>query len=94
MIDIRSLVPMDHDTIISSVKKTGRIVTIHEAHEEMSFAAEIVSKISEEALMYLDAPPERVGAKMCTLPFNVGLENAVVPQEDDIKEAILRTLHR
>lgn len=94
VIDIRSLVPMDHDTIISSVKKTGRIVTIHEAHEEMSFAAEIVSKISEEALMYLDAPPERVGAKMCTLPFNVGLENAVVPQEDDIKEAILRTLHR
>ena len=94
VIDPRTLVPLDMDTIVESVKKTGRIVTVHEAHRTMGFGTEIAESVVEQAFKYLDAPPERLGAKMCTLPFNLGLENAVVPQKDEIKAAVYRTLHR
>jgi pyruvate dehydrogenase E1 component beta subunit len=60
----------------------------------MGFGTEIAETVVEQAFKYLDAPPERLGAKMCTLPFNLGLENAVVPQKDEIKAAVYRTLHR
>lgn len=94
VIDPRTVVPLDIDTIVESVKKTGRIVTVHEAHRTMGMGTEIAESVVEQAFKYLDAPPERLGAKMCTLPFNLGLENAVVPQKDEIKAAVYRTLHR
>lgn len=94
VIDPRTLVPLDTDAIVESVKKTGRIVTVHEAHRTMGFGTEIAETVVEQAFRYLDAPPERLGAKMCTLPFNLGLENAVVPQKDEIKAAVYRTLYR
>lgn len=93
VIDPRTLVPLDTDTISVSVKKTGRLVTVHEGHQVMGFSAEITSQVVEKAFVYLDAPPERVGAKMCTLPFNLGLENAVVPQISDIVAAVKRTMY-
>jgi pyruvate/2-oxoglutarate/acetoin dehydrogenase E1 component len=94
VIDPRTLVPLDIDTIVASVKKTGRIITVHEAHETMGFGTEVVAAVTNKAFRYLDAPPERLGAKMCTLPFNLGLENAVMPTKEDIKAAVRRTLHR
>ena len=94
VIDPRTLVPLDTDTIVNSVKKTGRIVTVHEAHKTLGFGTEVIAAVTNEAFKYLDAPPERLGAKMCTLPFNLGLENAVVPQKDEIKAAVKRTLYR
>lgn len=94
VIDPRTVVPLDLDTIVESVKKTGRIVTVHEAHRTMGMGTEIAESVVERAFKYLDAPPERLGAKMCTLPFNLNLENAVVPQKDEIKTAVYRTLHR
>jgi len=94
VIDPRTLVPLDMDTIINSVKKTGRIVTVHEAHETLGFGTEVIAAVTKDAFKYLDAAPERLGAKMCTLPFNLELENAVVPQKDEIKAAVLRTLYR
>ena len=93
LIDPRTLVPLDIDTIVASVKKTGRLVTVHEAHKEMGWGTEVVARVTEKAFAYLDAPPERVGSKMCTLPFNLGLENAVVPQVPDIVAAVKKTLH-
>lgn len=94
VIDPRTLVPLDMDTIVNSVKKTGRLVIIHEAHRTLGFGTEIVAAVTEQAFGYLDAPPVRLGAKMCTLPFNLGLENAVVPQIDEVKAAVLSTLYR
>lgn len=94
VIDPRTLVPLDMDTIVESVKKTGRLVTVQEAHRTMGMGTEIAESVVEQAFKYLDAPPERLGAKMCTLPFNIGLENAVVPQKDEIKAAVKRTLYR
>ena len=94
VIDPRTLVPLDIDMIIESVKKTGRCVIAHEAHRTCGIGAEIASSVYEGAFPWLDAPIERLGAKQCPLPFNLGLENAVVPQTKDIIEAARRTLHR
>jgi pyruvate/2-oxoglutarate/acetoin dehydrogenase E1 component len=94
VIDPRTLVPFDKETVINSVKKTGRAVVVHEAHKFCGFGAEIASTIMEEAFNYLDAPVQRLGAKACPLPFNLGLENAVVPQEADIIEAVKKVLYK
>lgn len=93
VIDPRTLVPLDIATIVDSVKKTGRLVTVHEAHKTGGMGAEIASQVTEQAFYYLDAPPERLGAKHCTLPFNLGLETAVVPQVDEIVAAVKKTMH-
>jgi len=94
IIDPRTLVPLDKDTIIESVKKTGRAVVVHEAHKTCGVGAEIASMIMEEAFKYLDAPVTRLGAKSCTLPFNLTLENAVVPQEEDIVKAVRSVMYK
>ena len=94
IIDPRTLVPLDIDTIAESVKKTGRLITVHEAHRTMGFGTEIATAVTEKVFKYLDAPPVRIGSKMCTLPFNLGLENAVVPQVDDIIAAVKSVLYR
>jgi pyruvate dehydrogenase E1 component beta subunit len=60
---------------------------VHEAHKNAGIGAEIGSQISEACFTYLDAPVARLGAKPCTLPFSLVLENAVVPGVDDIVEA-------
>jgi len=93
VIDPRTLVPLDMETITASVKKTGRAVVVHEAHKVCGIGAELASQIHERAFPWLDAPVERLGAKACPLPFNLNLENAVVPQEQDIYDAIKRTLY-
>jgi pyruvate/2-oxoglutarate/acetoin dehydrogenase E1 component len=94
VIDPRTLVPLDTGTIINSVKKTGKAVVVHEAHRTCGVGAEIASTIMEEAFKYLDAPVLRLGAKQCPLPFNLGLENAVIPQEEDIIKAVKSVLYR
>lgn len=93
VIDPRTLVPLDKETIINSVKKTGRAVVVHEAHKVGGVGAEITAMIMEEAFTYLDAPVLRLGAKQCTLPFNLGLENAVVPQEEEIIAVVRNVLY-
>jgi len=94
VIDPRTLVPLDTATMVESVKKTGRCVIVHEAHRTAGFGAEISATITEEAFKYLDAPIARLGAKACPLPFALNLENAVVPQEEDIEKAIKTVLYR
>lgn len=93
VIDPRTLVPLDKDTILESVKKTGRLVVVHEAHKIAGWGAEIASMAMEDAFDYLDAPVLRLGAKHSPLPFNLGLENAVVPQEVEIEEAVRKVLY-
>lgn len=93
VIDPRTLVPFDYETIISSVKKTGRLVVVHEAHRSAGWGAEAASEITERAFQYLDAPPVRLGAAACPLPFNLGLETAATPQVEDIITAVRRVLY-
>jgi len=87
VIDPRTLVPLDIDTVITSVKKTGRLVVAHEAHKTAGWGAELASQVVEGAFKYLDAAPIRLGSKACPLPFNLVLESAVVPSVKDIIDA-------
>ena len=94
VIDPRTLVPLDYDTIIESVKKTGHLVVAHEAHKNVGWGTQIITEVTNRAFKYLDAAPEHLGAKACPLPFNINLENAVVPQVEDIVAAVKKTLNK
>ncbi len=92
VIDPRTLVPLDRETIINSVCKTGRLLVIHEACQTGGWAGEVIASIvSSRAFGYLDAPIRRLAGKDCPIPYNRGLERAAVPQEEDI-EAEIRTI--
>ena len=94
IVDPRTLVPLDIETIAASVKKTGRLVVVHEAHRNAGWGAEIAAEVTERAFKYLDAAPVRLGAKACPLPFNLELESAVVPGVKDIIEAARAVCYR
>lgn len=94
VIDPRTLVPFDMDTIVESVKKTGRLVVAHEAHRTAGWGAEVASQVAESAFCYLDAAPVRLGARACPLPFNPALESAVVPSIKDIIDAAKAVCYR
>jgi len=88
VIDLVSLYPLDMDTILASVEKTGRIVIAHEAVETGGFGAEIAARLADEAFDYLDAPIKRVGAPFSPVPFAPALERHYQPNEDRIISAV------
>jgi pyruvate/2-oxoglutarate/acetoin dehydrogenase E1 component len=87
VIDPRTLVPLDIDTIASSVKKTHRAVVVHEAHERVGFGAEVVAQIVTSAFDYLDAPPLRVANPNVPTPFSRPLEELSIPTAHQIAQA-------
>jgi len=88
VVDLRSLVPLDTETILEWVKKTGRVVVAHEGPEFGGFGGEVAAFIAKEGFEYLDAPVQRVGAKFSPVPFSTNLEPAILPQPGDIAKAI------
>ena len=89
VIDPRTLRPLDVDTIAKSVKKTGRLLVVHEAVKTAGWAGEVMASISETpAWDYLDAPMRRLAGKDVPIPYNPKLEAAAVPQEEDILQEI------
>ena len=88
VVDPRTLSPLDTDTIIASVQKTGRAVVAQEAVNFCSLGSEIAAQIQENAFDYLDAPVLRVGAPFSPVPFSKPLEDAWLPGKDDIIAAI------
>jgi pyruvate dehydrogenase E1 component beta subunit len=94
VVDPRTLLPLDEETIVASVRKTTRCVTAHEAVTRGGFGAELAAVIQHGAFDWLDAPIERVGAKFAPLPFAPAMEQWVVPHADDVLEAIRRTVAR
>lgn len=95
VVDPVTLYPMDVDTIIESVKKTGRAIVVHEACKTGGLGGEIAARIAEsEAFDYLDAPVLRLGGLDVPIPYNRNLEAAVVPSKDKIKEAIYKVMNR
>ena len=88
VIDPRTIVPLDLDTIIKSVKKTHRVVIVHEAHERVGFGAELVAQIVQHAFDYLDAPPARVANPNVPTPFNRILENLSIPSAAQVAQAV------
>ena len=92
VIDIRSIEPLDSETIIQSVKKTGHAVVVHEACVKGGFGAELAAQIQEFAFAELKKPLARVGAPNVPFPFAPNLEKAYVPDKENIKEAVYRCL--
>lgn len=89
VLDPRTLVPLDEEAIVESVKKTGRVVIAHEACKRSGFGAEIAATIAEsEAFDYLDAPIKRLGGAWAPIPYNRNLEAAWIPQAEDIVRAV------
>lgn len=92
VIDLRSLVPLDEETILASLKKTNRIVVVNEAPRTCGFAGEVVARISDLGFEHLDAPPVRVTRMDTPVPWNKNLESFVLPMVDDIVAACMRVL--
>lgn len=94
LIDPRSVQPLDIDTIVTSVRKTNRVLIVHEAVQFGGIGAEISSQIQEAAFDYLDAPVARLAAPFAPVPYAPILENAYVPDAARIDEAVVRLLER
>ena len=89
VIDPRTLRPLDVDTIANSVAKTGKLLVVHEACQTGGWAGEVIASISSSpAFDYLDAPMRRLAGADVPIPYNRNLENAAVPQEEDIEREI------
>jgi pyruvate dehydrogenase E1 component beta subunit len=94
VIDLRTLRPMDTDTIIASVKKTGRAVTVEEGWQQSGVGAEIASRIMEHAFDYLDAPVARVSGKDVPMPYAANLEKLALPSVAEVIAAAKAVCYR
>jgi pyruvate dehydrogenase E1 component beta subunit len=94
VIDLRTLRPMDTDTIVASVKKTGRAVTVEEGWQQNGVGAEIAARIMEHAFDYLDAPVGRVSGKDVPMPYAANLEKLALPSVAEVVEAAKAVCYR
>jgi pyruvate dehydrogenase E1 component beta subunit len=94
VIDLRTLKPMDMATIIESVKKTGRLVTVEEGWRQSGVGAEISARAVEEAFDYLDAPVVRITGKDVPMPYAANLEKLALPSVAEVVEAAKSVCYR
>jgi acetoin:2,6-dichlorophenolindophenol oxidoreductase subunit beta len=86
VVDPRTLVPLDRQTLIDSAKKTGRAIVVDEGYEQYGVTAELASVIAEGAFYYLDAPVKRIGAMNVPIPFSPVLEDQTIPSAEKVAE--------
>jgi len=94
VIDLRTLRPMDTETVIASVKKTGRIVTVEEGWPQCGVGAEVAAQVTAQAFDYLDAPPTRVAGKDVPMPYAANLEKLALPSVAEVVEAAKAVSYR
>ena len=87
VLDLRSLCPMDTEAVLASVERTGKVLVAHEATRSCGVGAEVSALIAEHAFDQLDAPIRRLTAPDVPIPFSPPLEQAVLPQLEQMKEA-------
>jgi acetoin:2,6-dichlorophenolindophenol oxidoreductase subunit beta len=92
VIDLRTLRPWDHETVLESVRKTGRLVVVNESPMSGGLAADVSAVVSEEAFADLKAPAARVCALDTPIPFSLVLEKLIIPNQDDILQAVRRVM--
>jgi 2-oxoisovalerate dehydrogenase E1 component len=88
ILDLRSLQPYDWELISASVKKTNRVLVLHEDNVSWGYGAEIAARIADELFEFLDAPVRRLAGKDVYIPYHPVLEDAVLPQPADIVQAV------
>jgi len=93
IIDLRTIVPWDKDMVLDSVKKTGRVIVIHEDTQMSSVSGEIASTISDETFQWLDAPVKRLTAKDSHIPYHPNFEDDVLPSESKIYDRVMELLN-
>lgn len=93
VIDLRSILPLDYDTVMKSIAKTSRVIVVQETNLRGGLAADIVAEIIDRGFDLLDAPPVRVGGLNVPMPYNMGLENHVIPSVESIKAAVRKVLN-
>jgi pyruvate dehydrogenase E1 component beta subunit len=94
IIDPRTIVPLDKQAILDSVKKTSKLVVVDEDYERCGFAAEVASIVAEEGLYYLDAPIKRIATPNVPIPYSPVLEKAIIPDEEKIVKAVKQIMSR
>ncbi|HZR63021.1 MAG TPA: pyruvate dehydrogenase complex E1 component subunit beta [Xanthobacteraceae bacterium] len=94
VIDLRTLRPMDTETVVESVKKTGRLVTVEEGWKQSGVGAEIAARVMADAFDYLDAPVERVAGKDVPMPYAANLEKLALPSVADVVAAAKAVCYR
>ena len=94
VIDPRTVSPLDKETILDSVRKTNRLVIVHEAPAPCGFGAEVAAIVAEEAIDYLDAPIKRVTFPFMPVPFAGTIEDELVPQPNDVIRAVKEVYHK
>jgi 2-oxoisovalerate dehydrogenase E1 component len=92
VVDLRSLIPLDTSSIVESVKKTGKVLVVHEDKVFSGFGAEICAIVQQEAFTFLDAPVGRVGSTFTPVGFNPILEKAILPNDEKIYQAVRKIL--
>jgi pyruvate/2-oxoglutarate/acetoin dehydrogenase E1 component len=88
VIDLRTIEPLDMDTILESIRGTVRLLVVHESHTNCGLGAEIIARVNEQAPDTLITPARRLGAKHVPIPVAEPLENAVLPQVSDIVKIV------
>lgn len=88
ILDLRTIVPLDLESIFASVRKTGKLLIAHEAPKSGGFGAEIAARVAESGFQFLDAPIMRVGGEDCAIPYSKVLEDEVLPQRHDLEKAL------
>jgi pyruvate dehydrogenase E1 component beta subunit len=92
VIDLRTLVPWDKEAVLASVRKTGRLVTVHETWRRAGWGAEVAAVVQEEAFDFLNAPVGRIGARNVPAPFSPLLEDEVMPSAAWVVEEVRRLM--
>jgi len=88
VIDLRTIVPWDHETVLASVRKTGKAIVVHEAIMTGGFGGEVASFIAREAFEHLDGPVERIAAKDCHIAYAPGMEADILPSQEQVTQGI------
>src|ERR1051326_5117357 len=92
VVDLRTLVPLDMETVLASVRKTHHAVVAQAEWKNVSFSSELSARIHEQAFDDLDAPVERVGGADVPMPYAKNLERAAIPTDNDVVAAVKRAL--
>jgi len=92
IIDLRTIIPLDEETIFNSVKKTGKVVIVHEDTFTAGFGAEIAARVADKCFRYLDGPVKRIAGKDCHIPYHTILESEVLPTRKSIYSGIKELL--
>jgi pyruvate/2-oxoglutarate/acetoin dehydrogenase E1 component len=93
VLDPRTILPMDEDIILESVKKTGRVIIVHEATTFGGIGGEIAALVADKGFDYLDGPIKRIGGAFCPIPYSAIMEQFYLPSEDKIKQVIREVMN-